>query len=255
MWLGGGLILLTASVVAIISWSADYIADFIPFSYEQEISSSFIQRLEAEDKNIQQYIQSLADQMSAVMQLPQGMVITAHYRNNESVNAFATLGGHIMINRGLLDHVSSENALAMVIAHEIAHIKSRDPIVAMGRGILIASAIGVLTGISGDGTFDHLLGDTGMVAGLHFSREQESDADREALMAMYNHYGHVQGATALFEYFQQQDADGFNMPELLRTHPASDHRVEDLQQLARQNHWPAQGALLPLPAFVTAAGE
>jgi len=237
------------SVIAIISWSADYIADYIPFSYEQKISSSFIQKLETEDNTKQQYLQSLTDKLSAVMQLPEGMTITAHYSDSAAVNAFATLGGHIFINQGLLEQVSSENTLAMVIAHEIAHVKHRDPIVAMGRGVLIATAIGVLTGASGDGALDHLLSDTSMFAGLHFNREQESDADDEALLALFKHYGHVQGSTALFEYFQSSEEAGFTMPALFRTHPSSDDRVEDLQLIAREQHWPAQGILLPLPDF------
>jgi predicted Zn-dependent protease len=40
-------------------------------------------------------------------------------------NAFATSGGHIFITRGLIDAADSEDALAAVIAHEIAHIHLR----------------------------------------------------------------------------------------------------------------------------------
>jgi len=40
-------------------------------------------------------------------------------------NGFATSGGHIFITRGLVDALNSEDALAAVIAHEIAHIQLR----------------------------------------------------------------------------------------------------------------------------------
>jgi predicted Zn-dependent protease len=40
-------------------------------------------------------------------------------------NAFATSGGHIFVTRGLIDAADSEDALAAVIAHEIAHIQLR----------------------------------------------------------------------------------------------------------------------------------
>jgi predicted Zn-dependent protease len=39
------------------------------------------------------------------------------------VNAFASPGGHIFITRGLIDCAASEDVLAAVIAHEIAHIQ------------------------------------------------------------------------------------------------------------------------------------
>ena len=40
-----------------------------------------------------------------------------------SPNAFSTPGGHIFISRGLIDLVTSEDMLAAVIAHELAHIQ------------------------------------------------------------------------------------------------------------------------------------
>jgi predicted Zn-dependent protease len=43
--------------------------------------------------------------------------------DSDEINAFATPGGHIFITRGLLDCAKSEDALAAIIAHEIAHIQ------------------------------------------------------------------------------------------------------------------------------------
>jgi predicted Zn-dependent protease len=45
--------------------------------------------------------------------------------NTQEINAFATPGGHIFITRGLLACADSEDALAAVIAHELAHIQLR----------------------------------------------------------------------------------------------------------------------------------
>jgi predicted Zn-dependent protease len=41
------------------------------------------------------------------------------------INAFATPGGHIFLTRGLVACIGSEDALAAVIAHELAHIQLR----------------------------------------------------------------------------------------------------------------------------------
>jgi len=40
---------------------------------------------------------------------------------DKDVNAFSTPGGHVYINKGLLDFVQSDQELAGVIAHEITH--------------------------------------------------------------------------------------------------------------------------------------
>ncbi|MFP3041133.1 M48 family metalloprotease [Treponema primitia] len=43
--------------------------------------------------------------------------------DSPDLNAFATTGGHIFMCRGLLEAVTTEDALAAVLAHEIAHIQ------------------------------------------------------------------------------------------------------------------------------------
>ena len=44
---------------------------------------------------------------------------------NEAINAFSTLGGHIYLNQGLLDSVETDGELQFVIGHEIAHVDLR----------------------------------------------------------------------------------------------------------------------------------
>ncbi|MFA5851748.1 MAG: M48 family metalloprotease [Spirochaetales bacterium] len=48
--------------------------------------------------------------------------------DSEEINAFASPGGHILVTRGLLRKVRSEDELAAVLAHEIAHV-------ALGHGL------------------------------------------------------------------------------------------------------------------------
>jgi predicted Zn-dependent protease len=43
--------------------------------------------------------------------------------DNQEINAFATPGGHIFITRGMLGALNTEDTLAAVFAHEIAHIQ------------------------------------------------------------------------------------------------------------------------------------
>ncbi|GHV95760.1 hypothetical protein AGMMS50293_20800 [Spirochaetia bacterium] len=51
--------------------------------------------------------------------------------DSDEINAFATPGGHIFITRGLVTTTASEDALAAVIAHEIAHIQMRHSVKAI----------------------------------------------------------------------------------------------------------------------------
>jgi predicted Zn-dependent protease len=244
--LGGGLVAFAVALVVILGWTAQYLAAWIPFSFEHEMAATYVEKLDEETTPTQVYLQELVDGLSEEMQLPPGMKITAHYIDNDTINAFATLGGHIVIFRGLLEVSPNENALAMVVAHEIAHVKHRDPIVALGRGVLIGSVLAVLTGASGNSMAGRILGDTGLLTNLHFSRNQESKADRAALEALAGYYGHVGGATKIFEYFQEQEKQGMSLPELFQTHPAAENRIDSLQSITIEQSWPLEGELTKL---------
>ena len=106
-----------AMIIFILVLLSDYLAKYIPFSWETQLSTPIADRNQQdalqEREPIESYLQSLADKMIAVQSLPDGMTITVHYLDDSSVNAFATLGGHVFFFRGLLEKMPSENALAM----------------------------------------------------------------------------------------------------------------------------------------------
>jgi predicted Zn-dependent protease len=239
---------LTVLLVALISFAAERLARYIPFSYEQSITERFAEHDDAGHGQVRQRLQALADELSAVMDLPDDMSIHVHYVDEDTVNAFATLGGHIVIYRGLLEATPTENALAMVVAHEIAHVKHRDPVVALGRTVLIGTALAVFTGVSGNDMAGRVLGDAGLLTSLHFSREQESEADHEALSALAQRYGHVGGATFIFEKFlADENKSGYKMPALFGTHPTNLERIEQIRRWGTEHGWPDTGATTPLP--------
>jgi len=244
--LGVGLVALVVALVVILSWGAHYLAAWIPFSYEQDMAASYVDTLDTRATPMQSYLQGLANGLADKMQLPAGMKVTVHYIDSDTVNAFATLGGHMVIFRGLVEVSPSENALAMVIAHEIAHIKHRDPITALGRGVLVGSALAVLAGMNGNTLAGKVLGNTGLLTTLHFSRDQEREADRAGLKAVERYYGHVGDAGKIFEYFVEKEKHGLSLPAFFQTHPASDHRIDTLRSIANENGWALDGKLTPL---------
>ena len=249
--LGAGLLLAGILLVVITGWAGGWLARFIPFSYEQDIAQTFADELDKDnDSPVEKYLQAMTDELSRSIDLPENMTITAHYVDDDMVNAFATLGGHIMIFRGLLEAAPNENALAMVISHEIAHVKHRDPIVAIGRGVLAQSALSLVTGTSGNELAGKMLGNAGLLTTLNFSRRQETAADKEGLAAIYQRYGHVNGASKIFEKFLEiEEQQGNSMPEMFQTHPASNKRIQRIMKQARENGWSTEGELTAIPDF------
>jgi predicted Zn-dependent protease len=153
------------------------------------------------------------------------------------INAFATSGGHIFVTRGLISCANTEDALAAVIAHEIAHIQLQHSIKAIKTSritealwITGASAANVasrnlnireLTDI-----FDQSVGEivTTMV-NTGYSQTQEFDADNMALSLLAS-AGYTPSSLLevlqVLEQNQPKVPGGFN-----KTHPAPGLRINN----------------------------
>jgi predicted Zn-dependent protease len=247
------LFLLTAGVVGLIvvavlllGFFADKLAHHIPFEVELKIASMDL--FEASEPGpIQHYLEGLTERIVRVQALPEKMPITVHYVNSDTVNAFATLGGHIYMFRGLLEKLPNENSLAMVLAHEIAHIKHRHPISSLGRGITIGLALSMVSGALGDMMTDQIINNTSLVTSLTFSRDQEHESDKTALKTLMALYGNVVGADQLFEVLQE-DESRMKVPEFFSTHPLSEKRIQHIHAYGRElSTSTAQMQATPLP--------
>lgn len=223
-------------------------APLMPFAWEraltQQMARAGIETGTAESPT-QKYLTSLAARVAAASDLPADMVITVHYVEGDTVNAFATLGGNIVVFEGLWTLLDSENAAAMLLGHEIAHVKNRDPIRGASGALLASLAAGILLGDVG--MVDNLVGLGSLLTALHFSREQETQADRDAARAVVKLYGHLNGATDLFARLRTVAMEVKQPPAFLASHPYLEERIADLRRQASRNGWTFQGDKTPLP--------
>jgi Zn-dependent protease with chaperone function len=270
LWLSGGVIGGLAALMVLLGLAASWIAGRIPFEYERGVAEPLVASLvesgeagwpDAEQdgaaERIRAYLQGLADRLAPAMDLPQGMSVTVHYSGEDTVNAFATLGGHLLVYRGLMETLPHENALAMVMGHEIAHVLHRDPIVSLGRGVVVATAMGALAGVSSSDIATGVIGQTGLLTQMHFSRDQERDADRAGMAALAAVYGHANGALDLFTALARAEAahGGSGGLEFFQTHPATPKRIAALRDLAAERGWPLTGETTPYPDWLAPALE
>lgn len=228
-----GVLGIVVIAVVAISLLAQTFAHYIPFSAEKNIAF-FEESAQEKGQPINIYLQALADRISIAEELPEDMSIIVHYVNDDVVNAYATLGGNIVLFRGLLEKLPHENALSMVMAHEIAHIKHRHPISALGRGVVIGLALSLINSSVGNSILDGVIGDTGLLTSLHFSRGQEQEADDTALAALVVLYGHTTGAEDLFKVLEQEQK-GYEPPEFFSTHPLTQSRIGHIHALSSQH--------------------
>jgi predicted Zn-dependent protease len=250
--LGASALLIGAGAVAALAFFGGEFARFLPYSSEAALIEPYAQRYPLRDDAVETYLQGIAVRLSKNMALPEGMAIRVHYLDDPMVNAFATLGGHVAVFRGLLERVPDENALAMVIAHEIAHAQHRHPIRSLGRGIAFSAAVSMVSTGIGSRVADSVLGTSGMLTLLTFSRAQEEEADETGLAALVLAYGHAGGATDTFQVLQRaaREHRAAEPPKFLSTHPLGEQRIERLGAIIKRSGWPADGARTPIPAAV-----
>lgn len=240
-----GIIGSVVVIIVLLGFFADRLANYIPYRYESTIP---INKLigPTQDGEMAAYLQKLADKLVAQMDLPEPMKISVHYVDSDTVNAFATLNGNVVFFRGLLDKIRSENELAMVMAHEIAHIKFRHPIRSMGSGIVI----GILLSVAGIAVNSDIVSDlvstSSNLTQLKFSRTHETEADRAAIDTVTRVYGHLNGTVDLFEELEKQQPNHVP-PEFFNTHPDTDNRIQMIHQTEQQRGLTTNGTLTKLP--------
>ncbi len=152
----------------------------------------------------------------------------------DSANAFAMPGGKIAVYTGLLKYVESDDELAAVVGHEIAHVQLKHSNQRMSAEV-IRAAVGVATAI---GTSDMEDDDRNAILAaygigtqvgimLPFSRNHETEADRVGLMIAARAGYDPRAAIRFWQKMGQ--ANPRSMPEFLSTHPSSASRIEDLE--------------------------
>jgi Zn-dependent protease with chaperone function len=162
--------------------------------------------------------------------------------DSDVANALALPGGLIVVTRGLLEQVQSENELAFVLGHELGHYRNRDHIRGLGRGLVLALFFATVT----DGDISGLSLKVTDLALLGFSRRQELAADRFGLELVYTQYGHVAESWRLFERWDEGGDGMAGLAAYASTHPQPGDRIERLLDEAREQDWPVAGDVTEL---------
>ncbi len=189
-----------------------------------------------------------------------------------TLNAFAGPGGYIGVNSGLILTTRTEDELASVLGHEIAHVTQRHlprafenqqrmtvPTIAAMLGAIILGAYG-----GGDAGVAAI---TAVQAGavqnqIDFTRQNESEADRIGIQTLSAAGFDPKAMADFFDRMHQATrfSAGEHMPAFLRTHPVTLDRVSESRDRALRlpgRRLPDNGAFLHLRERVrvlTAAG-
>ena len=155
---------------------------------------------------------------------------------DNQVNAFCMPGGKIVVYEGLLKLVSSDDELAVVLGHEVAHAVAKHSNERMSQQLMTQYGAQILTqALSNKSAAIQKAGSTIYGLGaqygltLPFSRKHESEADYMGLIFM-TMAGYDPNVAITF--WQKMSASGgAKVPEFMSTHPSDATRINDIKKI------------------------
>lgn len=176
---------------------------------------------------------------------------------DRQINAFATLGGYVGMNAGLILAAEREDEVAGVLAHEIAHVTQQHvlrgvekaqreslPILLATLGAIVAAQKAGGTS-SGEATQAAVMGGMGLIQQrqIDYTRDNEAEADRVGIRTL-NRGGYDPEAMA--DFFQtlqsvirtNQGDERSRTPGYLQTHPVTLSRVSEARERAAKLETP-----------------
>jgi len=196
-----------------------------------------------DDPEIADYLTGLGTRLMAAADIPRRDV-DYFVVQDDTVNAFAMIGGHIGVHSALFTLTQTESELAGVVAHEIAHILQKH----QARSIagqtrsqwasLAALAVAILASQKG-GSQGSQVTEAAMTSAmamqiqnqLDYTREHEREADRVGLTLLERAGFDTRGMAAFFERMLRSNrlSEYKGAPSYLRTHPLTTERIADMQ--------------------------
>tara|TARA_B100001093_G_C26844691_1_gene1022197 strand:- start:1383 stop:2843 length:1461 start_codon:yes stop_codon:yes gene_type:complete len=192
---------------------------------------------EYKDPLVKEYLEHLLFNLATYSQLKDTQ-LELIIVDNPTMNAFAVPGGVIGINIGIFNYAKSEDQLASVLAHELAHlsqrhfargIEERRKNASFGMGGLLVGLVFAAAGNADAGTAVISASQAASLeSSLRYSRSNEREADRIGLETIRNSGRDPAAVGEMFEQMLSASRHiGNRPPEFLLTHPVTEKRISD----------------------------
>jgi len=188
-------------------------------------------------------IRKITSRIGAVSHNP-SFPYEAHYADEDVVNAWCAPGGKVMVYSGLFEDkkgfvkTDSDDELAAVLGHEIAHATARHVTEAMSRNYTLSTLGSVaLSAISSSGTgavqnvFSRALVEGVTLYIPFYSRTNEEEADRLGILYAAKAGYNPKAAVDLWYRACQKKGDLYS---IYNSHPSNCQRAKDLEKLLPQ---------------------
>ncbi|AFJ02563.1 Exported zinc metalloprotease YfgC precursor [Methylophaga frappieri] len=219
---------------------------------EYQVGQSFYWQLQRQvdfvaDPEVQDYVRSLGYRLAAASDQP-ALPYTFFMVEDPSINAFAAPGGFVGVHSGLMMTAETEDEMASVIAHEIAHVTQRHILrgyekserlsVPLTAAMIAAALLGIADPSAGSAAMMAVQGGAVQMQ-LNYTRAHEAEADSLGMQTLVSAGFDPYAMPRFFERLQVAGRfyGGAHVPEFLRTHPITGSRIAETR--ARAEDYPS----------------
>ena len=149
-------------------------------------------------------------------------------------NAFALPDNSIFVFDQVLKEIESYPELAALLGHEYTHINKRHGMKTLAHSL---SRELITTILTGGATTDKFIGNSNQLLELKKSREFETEADKEGVYLLIKKAIDANGMSKLIKRMKKiEERDGTEIPFYLSSHPNTEDRLENAEELIRKEH-------------------
>lgn len=210
-----------AGVLAVGYLSPKWIAPHVPESWERNVGDAIVGDfgdLRCRDEKGQRVLDALVERIEPGATTGPNPIRIATL-DVPIFNAAALPGGHIVVFQGALDEIDDPDALAGVVAHEIAHVRRRHVTQALIRELGIGALIRLFAGDIGV--------NAQQLVALSYTRENEAEADGDAITMLQRAHVSPKPTGELFAHLaEEMDEEPDFTGEFLQSHPLSRNRAK-----------------------------
>ncbi len=216
------MLAVVAGAVLLIGHTAPlWIAPLVPPAWERNVGDAIVGdfgKLRCRSPEGQAALQALVERLDPGATAAGPAQIRVAALDVNMFNAAAVPGSNIVIFKGALDDTENVDALAGIVAHEIAHVRRRDVTESLVRELGIGALIRTFAGSVG--------ANAEQVVGLSFTRANEREADADAIATLKGAGIDPRPTAALFEKLSgKSGGDGNPAFDFLQSHPGSKGRA------------------------------
>jgi predicted Zn-dependent protease len=187
------------------------------------------------DEPLQQRVRTLGERLVAVCDRRE-LVYQFAVVDDEELNAFSLPGGYVFVNTGLIEAAASDDELAGVLAHEIAHVTARHAVKryesSLGLQLLQLATLAARQSDAARG-----ISIAGQAAQLAYARQEELEADRLGVKYMRAAGFDPTAMLTFLEKLQERHQAklhylprGVVRPQYALTHPFVPDRIREVKE-------------------------